>query len=92
MAIILTARAADPSPTKISVGIWASDISKIDSATQTFTASLFVSMRWHDARLAHAGPGVKTCSLADIWHPELLVANDDGSSIIAPATINLPTI
>ena len=66
-------------PTKISLGIWASDISKIDSAMQTFTASLFVGMRWHDTRLAHAGAGVKTYALADIWHPELLVANDDGS-------------
>ena len=36
-------------------------------------------MRWHDKRLAHAESGVKTYALADIWHPELLVANDDGS-------------
>jgi hypothetical protein len=70
---------AGTEPTKISIGIWASDILKIDSATQTFTGSLFVGMRWHDARLAHAGPEVRTYSLADIWHPELLVANDDGS-------------
>ena len=70
---------AEVGPTEISVGIWASDISKIDSAAQTFTASLFVGMRWHDTRLAHAAPGVKTIALADIWHPELLVANDDGS-------------
>jgi Neurotransmitter-gated ion-channel ligand binding domain/Neurotransmitter-gated ion-channel transmembrane region len=70
---------AGTEPTKISIGIWASDISKIDSATQTFTASVFVSMRWHDARLAHSGPEVRTYSLTDIWHPELLVANDDGS-------------
>ena len=52
-------------PTKISVGIWASDISKIDSAAQTFTASLFVGMHWHDARLAHAGLGVTTYAFAD---------------------------
>ncbi|MGA7215802.1 MAG: hypothetical protein WBX20_16490 [Terrimicrobiaceae bacterium] len=70
---------AEMGPTKISVGIWASDISKIDSAVQTFTASLFVGLRWHDTRLAHAAPGVTTYALADIWHPELLVANDDGS-------------
>jgi neurotransmitter-gated ion-channel len=70
---------AEMGPTKISVGIWASDISKIDSAVQTFTASLFVGMRWHDTRLTHAGPGVKTYALADIWHPEMLVANDDGA-------------
>jgi hypothetical protein len=69
---------AEIGPTKISVAIWASDISKIDSAAQTFTASLFLEMRWHDMRLAHPGPGVKTHALADIWHPELLVANDDG--------------
>ncbi|HEY5894213.1 MAG TPA: hypothetical protein VIT91_13390 [Chthoniobacterales bacterium] len=70
---------AETKPTKISVGVWASDISKIDSASQTFTASLFVGLRWHDARVAHPGPEVRVYSLADIWHPELLVANDDGS-------------
>jgi hypothetical protein len=70
---------AEMGPTKIFIAIWASDISKIDSAAQTFTASLFLEMRWHDTRLAHADAGVKTYALADIWHPELLVANDDGS-------------
>jgi hypothetical protein len=45
-------------PTKIFVAIWASDISKIDSAAQTFTASLFLEMRWHDTRLTHAEPAV----------------------------------
>jgi hypothetical protein len=70
---------AEMGPTKISIAIWASDISKIDSAAQTFTASLFLEMSWHDTRLAHAEPGVKTYALADIWHPELQVANDDGS-------------
>ena len=59
---------AEMGPTKISASLWASDISKIDSASQTFTASLFVGMRWHDARLAHPGPGVKTYALADIGH------------------------
>jgi hypothetical protein len=51
---------AEMGPMIISVAKWASDISKIDSAAQTFTASLFVGMRWRDTRLAHAAPGVKT--------------------------------
>jgi hypothetical protein len=66
-------------PTKVSVGVWATDIAKIDSAEQTFKASLFVGLRWHDPRLAHGEAGVKSYALDDIWHPNLVVANDDGS-------------
>ena len=70
---------AESGPTRISVAIWVTDIARIDSAAQTFTANLFVGLRWNDPRLAHAGPNVKTSALADIWHPELLLTNDDGS-------------
>lgn len=66
---------ADSGPTRVSVGVWITDISRIDSVSQTFSASLAVTMRWQDSRLAHSGPGVKRYNFSDIWHPEWLVAN-----------------
>jgi len=60
-------------------GAWAADIIKIDSAEQTFAASLFVVLRWHDPRLAHSEPGIKIYALDEIWHPKWVAANGDSS-------------
>jgi hypothetical protein len=70
---------ADAGPTRVSVALWVTDIEKIDSVDQSFDASLFVGLRWRDPRLAHSEPGTITFALDDIWHPNLAVANDDGS-------------
>jgi hypothetical protein len=66
----------DSGPTRVHYAIWIADISHIDSVAQTFSASLVVLLRWHDPKLAHAGPGAKRFNLDEIWHPELLIANE----------------
>ena len=43
---------ADDGPTQISIAIWIVDISKIDSAEQSFTAEAAIVLRWKDPRLA----------------------------------------
>ena len=62
-------------PTRVSVGIWLVDISKIDSVLQTFTANLFVVLSWQDPRLADRQAGGRKYNIDDIWHPELLATN-----------------
>ena len=47
-------------PTRVGMTAWFADISKIDSAAQSFSASLVVVMRWNDPSLVHPGPGAKT--------------------------------
>jgi hypothetical protein len=66
---------ADAGPTPVFVGIWVADVSRIDSAAQTFSANLVVVMSWRDPSLAHTQPGVQQYNLRDIWHPDWLVAN-----------------
>ncbi len=70
---------AEAGPTKVAVGMWAIDITNVDSADQTFSASLFISLRWRDPHLAHSGQGVLTYALGDIWHPKWFVENSGGS-------------
>lgn len=70
---------AEAGATEVFVVVWATDLAKIDSANQTFDASLFVNLRWHDPRLAHGDAAGKNYALDDIWHPNWVVANDDGS-------------
>jgi neurotransmitter-gated ion-channel len=66
-------------PTQVSVGIWLVDISKIDSAEQSFTAEVAVVLRWHDPRLAHTGSGIVRYPLEQIWHPRVTVVNETSS-------------
>jgi hypothetical protein len=72
---------AESGPTRISIGIWLADILRIDSASENFSANLFVMMRWRDPRLVHSQPDVMRFNLEDIWHPNMLVANVTGSAI-----------
>jgi hypothetical protein len=62
-------------PTKVYVAMGLLDVDEIDSAGQSFTANLFVSLRWHDPRLAHEGPGERVLKLNKVWHPEMLFVN-----------------
>lgn len=62
-------------PTKISVSAWFADISKIDSASQSFSGSLLFMMQWKDPSLVHPGPDVKSYPLEQIWHPRWIIAN-----------------
>src|SRR5262245_45519349 len=62
-------------PTKVSYALWIGDITRIDSVEQTFSAGMVLILRWHDPQLAHAGPAAKRYNLDDIWHPQLLNAN-----------------
>ena len=71
--------ASGNSPTQVSVGIWVVDISKIDSAEQSFTAEVAVVLRWHDPRLAHTGSGIVRYPLEQIWHPRVAVVNETSS-------------
>lgn len=66
-------------PTKLSVGIWVGDISRIDSVSQTFTANFLLVLRWRDAQLAHDQPGIKRYQLDEIWHPSWIIVNEAGS-------------
>jgi hypothetical protein len=65
-------------PTRVSVGAWVADISRIDSVAQTFSANLGIVLRWQDPALAHGQPAVKRYNLGDIWHPNWMVANAAG--------------
>jgi hypothetical protein len=60
---------AGQGPTVLQVQIFALDIDEIDSAAQSFTANLFVSVRWQDDRLKHAGPGNPILGADEAWNP-----------------------
>lgn len=73
--------ATEAGPTQVSVGIWIVDITKIDSAEQTFTGDVAIVLRWKDARLAHTGTGVAHYGLDQIWTPRTGIANETSSVV-----------
>ena len=70
---------ANSSPTQISVAIWFVDINTIDSAQQSFTADVFVVLRWKDPRLAHTGNGIAHFPLDQVWNPRVVIVNETNS-------------
>ena len=66
---------ADAGPTVLRVRMVALDIEAIDSAEQTFTANVFVMVRWQDDRLIHEGPGVKVLDMDAAWSPQFQFTN-----------------
>ena len=67
---------ADSGPTRVEIAAWFADIWQFDSATQSFSASLVLVIRWYDPALAHAGPGVRTYPIGQVWHPQWLIINE----------------
>jgi len=61
--------------TEVAVTTVLLDVSKVDGAGQSFTADLFVLLRWHDPSLAGADETVRHVDLDEIWHPALQIVN-----------------
>jgi hypothetical protein len=81
MPTVIDRPGADAGPTDVSVGIWVVDISKIDSAEQSFTAEIALVLRWKDPRLTHTGSGVVRYPLEQVWHPRVGIANETASVV-----------
>ena len=70
----------DGTATKVKVGIYVSDIMRIDDNQQTFTANVRLSARWIDPRLADQNSNeVRKIELRDIWNPLLLIINQENT-------------
>jgi hypothetical protein len=71
----------DPSitPTQVIVNIYVYDIIEISDVDRTCTIDFFITVDWHDPRLAvkagDSGNVGRTLPLEKIWNPQLLLAN-----------------
>ena len=62
-------------PTEVRVLVYVIDVDEIDSANQSFAASVYVEARWSIPALRHKGPGPLYRSLGDVWNPRLTIVN-----------------
>ena len=62
-------------PTEVRILVYVIDVDEVDSANQTFSASIYVEARWSIPTLRHKGPGPLYRSLTDVWNPRLTIVN-----------------
>lgn len=65
-------------PTQVYFYVFVVDIDDIDGPGQSFSANIFLRLRWKDERLAREDDSVRTVSLAEVWNPRLVIVNQQG--------------
>jgi hypothetical protein len=75
---------ADGGATEIFVGLYLIDVSRVDGADQSFTADLFILLRWHDPRLEGVVEATERIPLDAIWNPRLQILNQQSISTTFP--------
>jgi hypothetical protein len=69
--------------------VYVIDVDEIDSANQTFAASVFVEASWNVPALRHKGPGPLYRSLGDVWNPRLTIVNLQQQWTSFPDTVEI---
>jgi hypothetical protein len=70
-----TLPSTDGQPLKIHGTLFLLDVSKIDGADQSFTADVFMMLRWKDERLAFEAEGTRRVPVSSIWNPQVQIIN-----------------
>lgn len=60
-------------PTEVQLLIYLVDVDELDSADQSFAASVYFDARWKNPLLRHKGPGPINRGLSEVWNPRLTI-------------------
>jgi hypothetical protein len=60
-------------PTEVQIGIYVIDVDEVNSADQSFAASIYYAARWKSPFLVHKGPGPLHRGLMEVWNPRLTI-------------------
>jgi Neurotransmitter-gated ion-channel ligand binding domain len=64
--------------TKVQFLVFVIDIDRIDDADQSFSANVYIRLRWQDRRLANPGGTTRQILLDQVWNPRLVLVNQTG--------------
>jgi len=76
-------------PTPVSIAVFVSDVDEVDSASQSFVASVYYEIAWRDPRLAHDVDEIWTRPVQSIWNPRLQVVNQQRVLPTFPETVDI---
>ena len=71
-------------PTTVHFFVFVLDIDGVDGANQSFSANVYVRLRWTDKRLVDPGGATRQMPLEEVWTPQVLLVNRVG---ILPASL-----
>jgi hypothetical protein len=60
-------------PTEVQIAIFVIDVDDVNSADQSFAASVYYEAHWKNPLLRHKGPGPMNRGLTEVWNPRLLI-------------------
>jgi hypothetical protein len=75
--------------TRVVVGAYVVDVAEIDDARRTFTADLYVLLRWNDRRLASPKSPRRVLPLNTVWHPGVLILNRRNVNRLLPDVVRV---
>lgn len=76
-------------PTQVSVGLYVIDVDEVDSALQSFSASVYLEARWNIPALRHEGPAPLHRPWTEVWTPRLAVVNGQQAWRAFPETVEI---
>ena len=62
-------------PTEVQILIYIIDVDEVNSADQSFAASVYFAASWNNPFLRHQGPGPLHRNLTDVWNPRLTIVS-----------------
>ncbi len=62
-------------PTEVQIIVFVIDIDEVNSADQSFAASIYYEAHWKNPLLQHQGPGPLHVDLTDVWNPRLTIVS-----------------
>lgn len=76
-------------PTEVQIGIYIIDVDEVNSAAQSFSASVFVEARWEIPALKHEGPGPLHRAWTEVWTPRLVIVNQQQAWRAFPESVEI---
>lgn len=76
-------------PTEVRVLIFVIDVDDVDSAEQSFGASVYYEARWKSPFLKHPGPGPLHRRTTEVWTPRLVIVNQQMAWNAFPGSIEI---
>ena len=67
-------------PTNVYFVVFVLDINDIDDSAQSFTANVYLRLRWKDVRLANKKGMIRQIPMDQVWNPRVLLANALGTA------------
>lgn len=85
----LTRPAAGGEPTEVKVLLYIIDVDDVDSANQSFAASVYYEALWHNPHLRHENPEPIMRGLTEVWTPQLVIVNQQQAWSAFPASVKI---